>query len=187
MSGDAWPSRVAVVGAGTMGVGIAHVFATKGIPTVLVDSTRELAGAARTRCLELLDRLEAAGNVESGATATARRHLTAGASVDDGVDGADLIVEAVVERRDVKAAVYAEIEAAAEDGAVIATNTSSIPIAELAAGLQRPARFVGVHWFVPPLLVPCVEVIRGPATDAQVVRTGGRGSHGARKGGRDRR
>ena len=86
------------------------------------------------------------------------------------MDGADLIVEAVVERPDVKAAVYAAIEAAAADGAVIATNTSSIPIAELAAGLRRPGRFLGVHWFVPPLLVPCVEVIPRPSTDEQVVQ-----------------
>ena len=154
-----WPARVAIVGAGTMGVGISHVFASNGIPTVLVDSTAELAEAARERSLELLSRLEAAGNVGEGATATARANLTAAASVGEGVDGADLIVEAVVERPDVKAAVYAAIEAAAADGAVIATNTSSIPIAELAAGLRRPARFLGMHWFVPPLLVPCVEVI----------------------------
>ena len=69
-----------------------------------------------------------------------------------------------------KVAVYASIEAAAAEGAVIATNTSSIPIAELAAGLQRPERFLGMHWFVPPLLVPCVEVIPAPATDAHVVQ-----------------
>ncbi len=82
--------------------------------------------------------------------------------------GADLVVEAVVERPDAKLAVYAEIEPAAGD-AVIATNTSSIPIAELAAGLESPSRFLGVHWFVPPLLVPCVEVIRTPSTDERVV------------------
>ena len=85
------------------------------------------------------------------------------------MDGADLVVEAVVERPDVKLAVYAAIEEAAGDDAVIATNTSSIPIAELAAGLRRPGRFLGVHWFVPPLLVPCVEVIPTPSTDEQVV------------------
>ena len=68
-----------------------------------------------------------------------------------------------------KLAVYAAIEAAADDDAVIATNTSSIPIAQLAAGLQRPGRFLGVHWFVPPLLVPCVEVIPTRTTDDRVV------------------
>ncbi len=153
-----------------MGVGISHVFASNGIPTVLVDSTAELAEAARERSVALLSRLEVAGTVDEGSAATAERHLTAAASVDEGMDGADLIVEAVVERPDVKAAVYEAIEAAAGDGAVIATNTSSIPIAELAAGLRRPARFLGMHWFVPPLLVPCVEVIAAPSTHDEVVR-----------------
>ena len=164
-----WPAKVAVVGAGTMGIGIAHVFAASGITTVLVDATPDLSDAARERAVELLSRLEQAGNVEGGTTATAEQHLAAAPSIADAVHGADLVVEAVLERPDVKLAVYAEIEPAAGDDAVIATNTSSIPIAELAAGLQRPNRFLGVHWFVPPLLVPCVEVIRTPSTDGHVV------------------
>ena len=121
-----------------MGVGISHVFASSGIPTVLVDATPELSEAARERAVELLSRLEQAGNVGRGTAATAEQHLSAAPSIADAVRGADLVVEAVVERPDVKLAVYAEIEPAAGDDAVIATNTSSIPIAELAAGLRRP-------------------------------------------------
>jgi 3-hydroxybutyryl-CoA dehydrogenase len=162
------PSRVAVVGAGTMGVGIAHVFATNGVPTVLVDASPELTDAALARALELLHRLEAEGSVAPGATETAGRHLSA-ASLAEAVHDADLVVEAVMERPDVKAEVYAAIEAAAPADAVVATNTSSIPIAGLAPGLRRPERFLGVHWFVPPLLVPCVEVIPASATAAHVV------------------
>jgi 3-hydroxybutyryl-CoA dehydrogenase len=162
------PSRVAVVGAGTMGVGIAHVFATNGVPTVLVDASPELTGAALGRALELLRRLVAEGNVALGATQTAEQHLSA-ASLVDAIRDADLVVEAVVERPDVKAEVYASIEAAAPADTVVATNTSSIPIAALAAGLRRPERFLGVHWFVPPLLVPCVEVIPAAATAGHVV------------------
>ena len=164
-----WPSRVAVVGAGTMGIGISHVFATSGIPTVLVDATAELSEAALTRSLELIRRAEEDGNVERDAAREAEDHLSAAVSVDDAVRGADLVVEAVVERTEVKVGVYAAIEAAASDEAVIATNTSSIPIAQLAAGLRRPERFLGVHWFVPPLLVPCVEVIRSAAAAHHVV------------------
>jgi 3-hydroxybutyryl-CoA dehydrogenase len=164
-----WPTRVAIVGAGTMGVGIAHVFAASGIATVLVDATPELSEAARGRAVELLARLEEAGIVEHGTAATAGRHLAAASTIAEAVTGADLVVEAVVERADAKAAVYATIEEAASDDAVIATNTSSIPIRELAAGLRAPTRFLGVHWFVPPLLVPCVEVIPAPATAEDVV------------------
>ena len=164
-----WPSRVAIVGAGTMGVGIAHVFATSGVPTALVDATPEQSEAARVRAVELLARLEDAGNLERGTTSEAERHLAAGASLAEAVRDADLVVEAVVERPDVKLEVYAEIEAAAGDDAVIATNTSSIPITQLASGLRKPERFLGVHWFVPPLLVPCVEVITTATTDRDVV------------------
>jgi 3-hydroxybutyryl-CoA dehydrogenase len=162
------PSRVAVVGAGTMGIGIAHVFATSGVPTVLVDASPELTDAALARAFELLGRLEADGTVAQGATRAAEQHLSA-ASLADAVRDADLVVEAVVERPDVKAEVYEAIEAAAPDDAIVATNTSSIPIARLAAELRRPERFLGVHWFVPPLLVPCVEVIPAPATAGDVV------------------
>ena len=170
MSEAAWPSRVAIIGAGTMGVGISQVFASSGIPTVLVDTTAARAESARERSLELLSRLEAAGNTDEGATATAQRHLSAAATVEDAARGADLVVECVVERFDVKAAAYAGLEEVAEDDTVIATNTSSIPIGQLAAGLRRPERFLGVHWFVPPLLVPCVEVVPAAATDPGVVQ-----------------
>ena len=163
------PSRVAVVGAGTMGIGIAHVFATSGVATLLVDASPELTDAALARALELLRRLEEEGSVERGAGATAERHLSAAASLEDAVREADVVVEAVIERPDVKAEVYEAIEAAAPDDAIVATNTSSIPIARLAAELRRPERFLGVHWFVPPLLVPCVEVIPAPATAGDVV------------------
>lgn len=169
MTERAWPSRVAVVGAGAMGVGISHVFAANGIETVLVDASPELSEAARARSVELLSRLEEEGHVVHGTVATAEPRLSAASTIADAVAGAELVVEAVVERPDVKLAVYATIEAAAGDDAVIATNTSSIPIAELAAGLRKPGRFLGMHWFVPPLLVPCVEVIATPSNDEQVV------------------
>ena len=166
---NGWPSRVAVVGAGTMGAGISHTFAASGISTALVDATTDLTEQGLARSLELLRRLEAEGNVDRGAAMTAERHLRAAASLEDAVRDADLVVEAVVERVDVKVPVYEAIEAAARDDTVIATNTSSIPIAQLADGLRRPDRFLGVHWFVPPLLVPCVEVIRATTTADRVV------------------
>jgi 3-hydroxybutyryl-CoA dehydrogenase len=165
----AWPARVAVVGAGTMGIGISHVFATQRIATVLVDATPEQSQLARERAVELLSRLEEAGDVARGSVATAEPHLSASASIAEAVEGVDLVIEAVVERSDVKRAVYSVSEAAAGGDAVIATNTSSIPVTELAVGLRNPARFLGVHWFVPPLLVPCVEVIATASTDEQVV------------------
>ena len=169
MSDVDWPGRVAVIGAGTMGAGIAHVFAARGVPTTVVDASPELSEEARRRSVDLLARLEADGSVEAGATAAAEHRLSAAPTIADAVAGADLVVEAVFERPDVKAAVYAEVEAAAASDAVIATNTSSIPITDLAGTLRRPERFLGVHWFVPPLLVPCVEVVPTDTTAPAVV------------------
>jgi 3-hydroxybutyryl-CoA dehydrogenase len=169
VSDAAWPGSVAVVGAGTMGAGIAHVFAARAIPTAVVDASPALSDEARMRALDLLARLETAGSVDAGATATAERHLSAAGTIAEAVAGADLVVEAVFERPEVKAAAYSEIEAAAAPDAVIATNTSSIPITELARTLRRPERFLGVHWFVPPLLVPCVEVVPTGSTSPAVV------------------
>ncbi len=166
---DLWPERVAIVGSGTMGIGISQVFASSGIPTVLVDNTPERSEPGPERAVELVTRLERSGLVDAGAAATTRTNVSAAASIEEAVEGADLIVEAVVERPDVKSTVYAAIELVIDDGAVIATNTSSIPISQLAMGLRRPARFLGLHWFVPPLLVPCVEVIPTLDTAEEVV------------------
>lgn len=152
-----------------MGIGISHVFALAGVPTVLIDATAARAEEARARSLQLVGALEEAGTIGPGAARRVEQLTSAAASVEAGAAGADLIVEAVVERADVKLDVYEAIEAAADPSSVIATNTSSIPIAVLASRLANPGRFLGVHWFVPPLLVPCVEVIPAPATDERVV------------------
>jgi 3-hydroxybutyryl-CoA dehydrogenase len=119
--------------------------------------------------LQLVSALERVGTVDHGAARRVEQFTSAAGSIEAGTPAADLIVEAVVERADVKVEVYASIEAAAGESAVIATNTSSIPIGLLGSHLEKPGRFLGVHWFVPPLLVPCVEVIPSPVTDEAIV------------------
>ncbi len=152
-----------------MGIGIAHVFALSGVQTVLIDETAARAKRARERSLQLVSALERAGTVSRGSTERVEQFTSAAESVADGTAKADLIVEAVVEQADVKLDVYTAIESAADESAVIATNTSSIPIGLLASRLEVPGRFLGVHWFVPPLLVPCVEVIPSSSTDERIV------------------
>jgi 3-hydroxybutyryl-CoA dehydrogenase len=152
-----------------MGVGISHVLARAGIETLLADVSAAAAASGRAAALRTMARLEAIGCVEPGATAQVERHLHDCESIAAAVAGAGLIIEAVVERAQVKRQVYAEVEAVAAPAAVIATNTSSIPIGELAVDLRLPARFLGMHWFVPPLLVPCVEVIAGGSTDERLL------------------
>jgi 3-hydroxybutyryl-CoA dehydrogenase len=153
-----------VLGGGTMGGGIAGHLARAGLDVRLADASEELAQQAREA---LLTRTR--GHVEAGllddtqATETVR----AAADVETAVHGADLVIEAVPEDPELKAEILARASKAT-DG-IIATNTSSLPIAGLAESVQRPERFLGVHWFNPPEWTPGIEVIRGPATDDDVV------------------
>jgi 3-hydroxybutyryl-CoA dehydrogenase len=153
-----WPRRVAVVGAGRMGGGIAEAFAVAGLETVVTDATPELALTARDRVVE-----RARAHVEAEllpAEALERvSAVTSAPGVADAVADADLVLEAVAEDVGVKLDVLAAIEAAAPDGAVIATNTSSLDVERLRSGLRRRERFLGMHWFNPPEWTPGIEVV----------------------------
>src|SRR3954447_18225229 len=164
----AWPATVAVVGGGRMGSGIAEAFAAGGLRVQVSDATPELAGAARERALA-----RTRGHVEAGLLAEEAleraERVTACDDAANAAAGAELVVEAVAEDVDVKRKVLAAIEAAASDDAVIATNTSSLPVDELARPLQRPARFLDMHWFNPPEWTPGIEVVPVPETDGDAV------------------
>lgn len=159
-----WPHRVAVVGAGTMGVGFAQLLALAGIPCALADASADAASAARSRAVESAKVHAEAGLMPPDAAARIEGLVTSAAGIPDAVHDVDVVFEAVPEDPVLKGVVLAAVEAAAPAGCVIATNTSAIPIAKLAAELERPARFLGAHWFNPPQWVPCVELIAGPST-----------------------
>lgn len=169
MSAAAWPRRVAVVGAGTMGAGFAQIFALAGIPCRIADVSDERAETAREELIDLARRFEATGLLEAGEAERVGDGVEAAPSVGAAVDGADFVIEAVTEDKNVKRSVYSLIEAAAPEHSVVASNTSAIPICELAEFCEHPNRFLGTHWFNPPQWVPCVEVIPGPQTDAVVI------------------
>lgn len=160
-----WPSAASVVGAGTMGSGIAQVFALGEIDVTLVDAQDGVASAARERLIATARSFAARGLLGDEAPELIGAHVHARATIEEAVAGAELVLEAVPEEPSVKRETYARIEAAAPAEAVLATNTSAIPIAELSATLERPQRFLGAHWFNPAQWVPCVELIAGPATD----------------------
>jgi 3-hydroxybutyryl-CoA dehydrogenase len=152
---------VAVLGGGTMGGGIAGFLARAGLRVTLSDASPELTEQALA---QLRRRTEA--HVEAGLLP--EDALRAEVAPAEGADGADLVIEAVPEDPELKAEVLARASRAT--GGVIATNTSSLPIAGLAESVERPERFLGVHWFNPPEWTPGIEVIRGPASDAVVTR-----------------
>jgi len=161
--------RVAVLGAGTMGAGIAHVCAAAGCPTVLFDVDDDALERGFDRIRAALDK-----GVELGKLTAEERHATLnrlqGAhEVPWAVREADLVVEAAPESLELKGRIFAEVDASAPAHAILASNTSSLSIAKLAAAVADPSRVVGMHFFNPVHLMKLVEVVWGPDT-ADAVR-----------------
>ena len=154
--------RFVVVGAGTMGLGIAYVAAGAGYAVELVEVDPARGAEAVRRLGELWDRGVQRGKLTEEAATANRERVTLRAGLAEVAEGADVIVEAVPERLDLKRAVLREAES--RRPALLGSNTSSIPIAELAAGLDRPADFVGLHFFNPVWAMALLEIVVGPAT-----------------------
>ncbi|MDY0910588.1 3-hydroxyacyl-CoA dehydrogenase family protein [Microbacterium sp. CFBP9034] len=163
----ALPERVGVIGGGRMGAGIAHAFALAGARVVVVERDAEAAAAASARVADSLRR-----SVERGATVRALDDLVATVSTATdaaALAGCGLVVEAVPEDRELKTAALERAERVLDPGAALATNTSSISIDDLAAGLERPERFLGLHFFNPVPASLLVEVVVGVATATGLV------------------
>ena len=155
--------QVAVVGAGTMGNGIAHVFAQSGYATTLIDVDRGRLDAAVATIAKNLDRQIAKGTLDAGARdATLGRIATATSASD--VGAAQLAVEAVPEIFELKSRIFTELDAALPADAILASNTSSISITRLAGITKRPERVIGMHFMNPVPVMKLVEVIRGLQT-----------------------
>ncbi len=161
--------RVAAVGSGYMGGGIAQVLAIAGLDVALADITPDEAARARDRLVGQARQFESDGLIPAGAADTVAARLTAAGSLEEAVADADYVTEAVSESAPVKQKVLRRIGAAASPHAIIATNTSSIPIRSLADAVSAPERFLGVHWMNPAPFVPAVEVIPGEHTSFAVV------------------
>jgi 3-hydroxybutyryl-CoA dehydrogenase len=167
-SHQGWPRKVAVIGAGTMGLGVAECFAAAGIGVRLTDATPELSWEAKERLVE-----RARGHAEAGLlSAEAAGRAEAVETADDAPAAsreAELVFEAVPEKLDLKHEILAACSGAAPPDAVIVSNTSSLPMDELAEAVERPERFLGMHWFNPPEWTPGVEVIPAATTGPEVV------------------
>lgn len=160
---------VAVIGAGTMGHGIAQVAAMSGLEVRLVDQAADALQRGLSAIRRNLDDGVARGKVDAEAATAAAGRVVGLASIAEAAAGADLVIEAVPEIAALKAKLLAEAEAVAPEGAILASNTSSLSIGGLAAGLQRPGRFLGLHFFNPVHLMPLLEIVHGPATEPAVV------------------
>jgi 3-hydroxybutyryl-CoA dehydrogenase len=160
--------RVGVVGAGTMGAGIAEVFARGGLDTVVAEASAELAEGGRTRIVASLDRAATRGKLAEADRDAALRRLTVTAELAD-LAGCDLVVEAIVESFEAKRDLFGTLDGILAEGAILATNTSSIPIVQLAVSTSRPGRVLGMHFFNPAPVQPLVEIVRSVLTDDDAV------------------
>ena len=163
--------RFAVIGAGQMGNGIAHVCAMQGFPVTLIDVSADALTKALATIGGNLDRQVKKGTVDEAAKAATLGRITTATSLE-AVKGATVIVEAATERKELKFQIFRELDRLADAGAILATNTSSISITEIAAVTKRPEQVIGMHFMNPVPVMKLVEVIRGQATtDAVNART----------------
>ncbi len=162
--------RAAVVGAGQMGNGIAHVFATSGHAVTLIDVNAEALAKGRDTIAKNLDRQVKKGAIEARAAEAALARIATSTSLD-AVSDAALIVEAATERTDLKFRIFEDLDRLAPAGAILASNTSSISITEIAARTKRPEQVIGMHFMNPVPVMQLVEVIRGLATSDATTET----------------
>jgi 3-hydroxybutyryl-CoA dehydrogenase len=156
--------RVAVLGAGIMGRGIAYAAVLGGYETRLQDASPAAIGRAVDEVETILDKGVAAGKLDSGAAAAARKRLTPAASLTEAVSGADLVIEAVPEDMKLKLEVFRALDTAAPPHAILASNTSSLSITEMAGATARPTQVVGMHFFNPVHRMKLLEVVRALET-----------------------
>jgi 3-hydroxybutyryl-CoA dehydrogenase len=163
-------NRVSVIGAGTMGNGIAHVFAQKGFTVSLVDTQPHQLEKALKTIAQNLERQAAKGLIPEEGKKTTLDNITTYTEIAAGVQKADLVVEAATENVQLKLTIFRELDQHAPAGCILATNTSSISITKIAAATRRPASVIGLHFMNPVPVMKLIEVINGYATDAGVTQ-----------------
>jgi 3-hydroxybutyryl-CoA dehydrogenase len=160
--------NVSVIGAGTMGNGIAHVFAQSGFNVTLVDVNAAQLEKAIATISKNLDRQVSKGVLTEEQKATTLNNITTNTSIADGVANANLVVEAATENVNLKLDIFKQLDAAAPAGCILASNTSSISITKIAAITKRPELVIGMHFMNPVPVMKLVEIINGYATSKEV-------------------
>jgi len=162
-------SKVAVIGAGTMGNGIAHVFASNGWDVTLIDVAEKQLEKAIATITKNMDRQIKKGALEEADRDAALGRITT-ANALDAISGAELVIEAATEKADLKFEIFEKLDGLADDGVVLASNTSSISITEIAARTKRPDKVIGMHFMNPVPMMKLVEIIRGLGTSDETTK-----------------
>ncbi len=163
--------QVAVLGAGTMGSGIAFSFARNGLSVSLYDIDDSAVSKAQTDIRNMAETLESESEISEEEVNQISSRIKYYTSLPETVRECDFVTEAVVEDIEIKQKVFKKIAKQAPDEAILATNTSGLSITEIADSVENPSRVVGTHWFNPPHIVPLVEVIHGDQTHESIATT----------------
>jgi len=156
--------NVTVIGSGTMGNGIAHTFAQNGFKVSLVDISSESLSKALQTIINNLDRQIKKGTIEESVKTSTLSNITTYTDLKEGINNADLVVEAATENRDIKLSLFKQLSELCKADTILASNTSSISITQIAAATSRPENVIGMHFMNPVPVMKLVEVIRGYAT-----------------------
>lgn len=163
--------HIAVIGAGTMGNGIAHTFAQNGYKVNLIDINKASLERGLTTISKNLDRMIAKDVISEGEKSETLSNISTFLSIDEGVKQTDLVVEAATENIDLKLNIFKQLDDACAEETILATNTSSISITQIAAVTSRPDKVIGMHFMNPVPIMKLVEVIRGYSTSDAVTET----------------
>jgi len=163
--------NIAVIGAGTMGNGIAHVFAQNNYQVHLIDISQEAIDRGLSTIVKNLDRLVDKGTITAEIKTQTLTNITTFTSIAEGVKNVDLVVEAATENVDLKLKIFKQIDEEAPEKAILASNTSSISITKIASVTKRPEKVIGMHFMNPVPIMKLVEIIRGYNTSDEVTKT----------------
>ena len=161
--------NIAVIGAGAMGNGIAHAFAQSGYKVQLVDVDKEALNKALLTISKNLDRMVAKGKIEETTKAETLSNISIFTELSEGVEYASLVIEAATENIDLKLKIFRQLDTACSEDTILATNTSSISITQIAAVTSRPEQVIGMHFMNPVPIMPLVEIIAGYSTSEEVL------------------
>ena len=163
--------NVAVIGAGTMGNGIAHTFAQSGFKVQLIDISDASLKRGMDTISKNLDRMVAKDKITEADKANTLANITTFTNIDEGVEYASLVVEAATENIDLKLKIFKQLDEACPEDTILASNTSSISITQIAAATSRPEMVIGMHFMNPVPIMKLVEIIRGYNTSNEVTST----------------
>jgi 3-hydroxybutyryl-CoA dehydrogenase len=164
-------NKVAVIGAGTMGNGIAHTFAQFGHPVSLIDVSQDALDRALATIERNLDRMVKKEKISEADKQATLNNLNTFTKMEEGVEGVDLVVEAATEKIDIKLKIFENLDKICPEHVILASNTSSISITKIGSVTNRPDKVIGMHFMNPVPVMKLVEIIRGYATSDEVTQT----------------